>query len=207
MLGINLERRIVAASLIVFCAVGCASPTQVTRLYSVSADVQPRERVLVVNVASDRGQQIDFEDAIVSRLKARNVEAVPAHTVLAKGDSLLQSDLDRAAAEASADSILITHVVSLDTTVDVVEGRTDVVSECRGGNPLDYFLYDRELIAEPDSVRVAHTVTMVSNLYDANTRERLWTIQSTCFEKSTMAEVVRDEADAIVRQLRIDGLI
>ena len=127
--------------------------------------------------------------------------------MLTNGDTLLQADLDRAAAEVSADAILMTHVVSLDTTVDIDEGRTDVLSECRGGNPLDYFLYDRELIAEPDSVRFAHTVTVVSNLYDAHTRERLWTIQSTCFEKSTMAEVVREEADAIVRQLQIDGLI
>ena len=118
-----------------------------------------------------------------------------------------QADLDRVSENVAADAILVTHVASLDTEVDVQKGRTDVVSECRGGDPLDYFLYDHRTITEPDSVRIAHTVTVISNLYDARTRERLWTIQSTCFDKSTMPEVMSEEAIAIVRQLKIDGLI
>jgi hypothetical protein len=35
----------------------------------------------------------------------------------------------------------------------------------------------------------------------------MWTIQSTCFEKSTMDEVLQEEAKAIVRQLQIDKLV
>jgi hypothetical protein len=54
---------------------------------------------------------------------------------------------------------------------------------------------------------VAHTVAVISNLYDGNSHERVWSIQSTCFEKASMPEVVREEAIAITRQLRLDELI
>ena len=50
-------------------------------------------------------------------------------------------------------------------------------------------------------------MTVVTNLYDVASRDRVWTIQSTCFEKASMEVVLLDEAIAIVRQLRIDELI
>lgn len=56
-------------------------------------------------------------------------------------------------------------------------------------------------------MKVAHTVVAVSNLYDASNGKRLWTIQSTCFEKASMDEVLQEEAKAIVRQLQIDNLV
>ena len=77
----------------------------------------------------------------------------------------------------------------------------------RGGDLVDLFLYDHEFIREPDSVKVAHTVTVVTNLYDVASRDRVWTIQSTCFDKASMEDVLLDEAIAIVRQLQIDELI
>ena len=78
---------------------------------------------------------------------------------------------------------------------------------CRGGDPIDFFLYDHEFIKEPDSVKVAHTVAVISNLYDGDSHERVWSIQSTCFEKASLREALREEAIAITRQLRLDELI
>lgn len=54
---------------------------------------------------------------------------------------------------------------------------------------------------------IAREVVMVSNLYDARTGARVWTIQSTCFEKSAFEAILDEEARAIVRQLRRDRLI
>ena len=191
------------------CAIlGCGTPAEVIQLHRAPPPSGERyARLLVVNVSPSRQLQVDFENEIVQRFLKENVEAVPAHSVLDSSNELQQTELDQAAADVSADAILMTHIVSLDTTADVDKGRSEILSECRGGNPLDYFLYDRVVISEPDSVRLAHTVTVISNLYDAKTRDRLWTIQATCFEKSTMSEVMREEANTIVRQLGIDGLI
>ena len=116
--------------------------------------------------------------------------------------------LTRAARRSAADAILVTHIVSVGyERGHRGRGRVDMVAECRGGDPADYFLYDYEELKEPDTVRLAHTVVAVTNLYDAGESKRVWTIQSTCFEKATMNEVLLEEANAIARQLKIDKLI
>ena len=111
------------------------------------------------------------------------------------------------AERSGSDGILITHIVSIETTAETREGRSEVVAECRGGDPGDYFLYDYEELKEPDSVKIAHTVVAVTNLYDVASNKRVWSIQSTCFEKASMGEVLMEEANAITRQLQLDKLI
>ena len=188
--------------------VGCASQTEVVKLYDdPSREQHAYKRILVVDLSSDHNQQQVFEDEIASRLRRENVDAFPSYTMLEAGNGLLQEDVDRASDAVDADGILITHIASVDTSIDRVEGREEIQSTCRRGNPVDYFLYDHEVLREPDSVKVAHTVIVISNLYDASSRERIWTIQSTCFKKASISEMLLEEAIAIVKQLQIDQLI
>ena len=149
----------------------------------------------------------EFENLITARIRDAGGNALPAHTKTGPKTTLPQDEIDAAAREADADAILVTHIVSVDTKTETREGRTDVLAECRGGDPADYFLYDYEELKVPDDVRIALTVVAVTNVYDTATGSRLWTIQSTCFEKATMGEVFYEEAEAIARQLGIDKLI
>ena len=194
--------------LIVFAIVGCAPQTEVIKLYDKSDDIsQTYERLLVISVAGDTNSRRRLEELISGHLESANVGAVAGYQETGLKAEMLQDDIDTAAKNANADAILITHIVSVDTRVDLAPGRTDILSECREGDPIDYFLYDYRELKEPDSVKVAHTVVAVTNLYDASNGERLWTIQSTCFEKASMDEVLQEEAKAIVRQLQIDNLV
>jgi hypothetical protein len=187
---------------------GCAPQTEIVKLYDDPARAtKTYTRLLVVDVSSDHSQQQRFENEIVLSLRREQVDAIPSHTHLDASDGLLQDDINRVGEAVGADGILVTHIVSVDTRVDVVEGRDEIVSTCRGGDPVDYFLYDHEVIREPGSVKMAHTVIVITNLYDAGSQDRVWTIQSTCFEKTSMSSVLLDEANAIVRQLLIDQLI
>jgi hypothetical protein len=160
-----------------------------------------------VDISSDRGQQQLFENEIVLKLRREKVVAIPSYTLIDTSNGLLQDDVNRVSSEIGADGILVTHIASVDTDIDRVEGREEIRSTCRGGDPVDYFLYDHEVLSEPDSVRLAHTVVVITNLYDAGSHNRVWTIQSTCFEKTSMADVLLDNSSAIVRQLGIDQLI
>jgi hypothetical protein len=206
----SLMKYLVAAMIIAVVA-SCAQQQQQTetvKLYEDPSRVQkPYERLLIVDVSTDRAMQEQFEDEIVLGLRRAGVDAVPSHSRLDASDGILQEDINRLSDELGTDGILITHIASLDTTMDLEKGREEILSTCRGGNPVDFFLYDREILTEPDSIKVAHTVVVVTNLYDAESRERVWSIQSTCFEKTSIAEVLLDETKAIVRQLRIDKLI
>jgi len=186
----------------------CVPQTEVVKLYDNSARAsQTYERLLVISVVGDIGTRRRLEELISGHLETANVTAIAGYTETGLKTEMLQDEIDAAARNANADAILITHIVSVDTRLDIDTGRTDILSECRGGDPVDYFLYDHRELKEPDTVKIAHTVVAVSNLYDASDGERLWTIQSTCFEKASMNEVLQEEAKAIVRQLQIDKLV
>ncbi len=205
---LTIARMLGLASVAAIIASGCAPQAEVVKLYDDPARPSTSyERLLVVVISSDFDQQQQFEHEIVDGLRREHVEASPGHTKIDTSDGMLQEDLDRLSESVGADGILISHVVSVDTSVETTEGRADIVSTCRGGDPVDIFLYDHKVIREPDSVKMAHTVTVVTNLYDTASEKRIWTIQSTCFEKSSMAAVLQEEAGAIVRQLRNDELI
>jgi len=195
-----------AMTIVVIAA--CVQQTEVIKLYDNSARAgQKYERLLVISIVGDTGTRRRLEELITGHLEAANVTAIAGYTETGLKTTILQDEIDAAARSANADAILITHIVSVDTRLDIDTGRTDILSECRGGDPVDYFLYDHRELKEPDTVKIAHTVVAVSNLYDASDGERLWTIQSTCFEKASMDEVLREEAEAIVRQLQIDKLV
>lgn len=203
-----ISRTFVLVAIGIVCATSCAPQTQVVKLYdNPTRPGHTYKRLLVVDVSRSQDQIVDFENEIVARLKQEHVDGIPSYTVIEASEGVLQKDINRASDEAGADAILITHIASVDTEIELEEGRDEMKFECRGGNPVDYFLYDHEILSAPDSVKFAHTVVVITNLYDASSHERIWTIQSTCFEKATMEEVLLDEANAIVRQLRIDRLI
>lgn len=196
------------SAMTLFVLAACVPQTEVIKLYDNSDRVsQKYERLLVVSVVGDIGTRRRPEELISGHLEAANVAAIAAYTETGLRTEMLQDEIDAAARHTDADAILITHIVSVDTRVDVDPGRTHIFSECRGGDPIDFFLYDYRELKVPDSVKIAHTVVAVSSLYDASDGERLWTIQSTCFEKASMDEVLQEEAKAIVRQLQIDNLI
>lgn len=200
--------RIAAVAAILLAAGGCASQARVEKLYEApDAGRAPYERLLVVGIAGDAAQRQDIEELIVGRLAGDDVAAVASFTRLGTATVVRQEAIDEAARASGSDGILIAHLVSASTTPEYRKERVDVRSECRGGSPVDLFLYDYKELREPASVSFAHEVTMVTNLYDARTGDRIWTIQSTCFEKAAFDAVLQREAEAIVRQLRRDGLV
>ncbi len=205
----RIDTRALVLSAIAFGLLGaCAPQTSVVKLYDdPTQKTTPYQRLLVVDISSDHGQQKFFEVEVVAKLRQEKVDAIPVYSRLDTSKGVTQDDINRVADEVGADGILITHIASVGTEMDVVGGREQLKSTCRRGDPVDYFLYDHDVIAEPDSVKVAHTVVVISNLYDGRSHERIWTIQSTCFGKDSMTDVLLEEASVIARQLRIDELI
>lgn len=187
---------------------GCAPQPVVEKLYQdPGAGAVAYERILVVGIAAEPRQRRLIEDLLAGKLADQDIASTRSYSQLGSSPVLQQDDVDAAAAASASDAILIAHLVSVSEEMEVVEGRTELKSQCRGGNPIDYFLYDHEEIREPDSVSIAREVIMVANLYDAGTATRVWTIQSTCFEKQDLEAILDEEARAIVRQLDRDRLI
>jgi hypothetical protein len=200
--------RLFVLSAILSAMCGCAEQTRIVKLYSdTSIRDTPYDTVLVVGITPDVNERRKLEDLLSQELRSAGSNAIPAYSLAGLTPSVLQDDIDTAAKKVHAGAILITHIVSVDKDFEFQKGRTEVLFECRGGDPADYFLYDQKVLKLPDSVMIAHTVVAVTSLYDTASNARAWTIQSTCFRKESMDVVLQEESRAIVRQLRFDRLI
>lgn len=187
---------------------GCAEQTQVVKIYDGSAtSAKVYKHLLVVDLSNDPNRQELFENEVIKELRGIRVDAVAAHPTLTFQGSVPREQITTYADEIGSDGILVSKFVSVEASVEVEAGRTNLRSTCRGGNLVDYFLYDHDVIREPDSIKAAYDVVVISSLYDVVTRERVWSIQSTCFDRSNMSDALRDEARIIVQQLRNDERI
>ena len=204
-----LLKNLCFSAVVVSFTFGCVSQqTETVKLYEdMSRLPKTYERLLVIDISTDREMQIRFENEIISGLSRVGVKGIQGHHSFESGDGILQDDINRLSDELGTDGILITHIASIDTTIEREEGHEDVLSTCRGGNPVDFFLYDHEVLSEPETIKVAHTVIVITNLYDSESHKRIWSIQSTCFDKASIAETLLEETKAIIRQLQIDKLI
>lgn len=205
MYTLHAIRRLTLLTFVVIAA--CVPQTEVIKLYDDPARLDKGyERLLVIAVVGDTGMRRRLEELVTTNLESAGVSAIAGFTETGLKSDMLQEEIDAAASNVNADAILITHIASVDTRLDI-EPPESILAECRGDDSMAYSLYGQPELKEPPSVKVAHTVVAITNLYDANNGNRLWTIQSTCFEKASMDEVLQEEARSIVRQLQIDRLV
>jgi hypothetical protein len=195
--------------LILLAVAACSEEVKLVRLDTDAATPvsAPYVRPLVLAVATTEAQRISLENTIVDELSDRGIDAVPGYTLTGKSTVLLQENINAAVVESSADSILLAHITGARSTAEVVPGRVDMKSTCRGGNPVDLFLYEHEELSEPGTISVGYEVVILSSLYDVASESRVWMVQSTCSKKAELDEVIADEARAIARQLVRDRMV
>lgn len=190
------------------CTSACTPQDTVVKLYEEPGDtVREYNRLLIVSISSDAQRRKTFEEEIVRQLRRFSVEAFTSYNDLEYKDGVSARDVGELSKAKNTDGFLLLHIVSADTTVEASEGKEEIIPTCRGGDPFNYFLYDYTVLEEPDTFKISHTVAVESSLYDTQTTDRVWSIRSTCFKKSSIADALQKEAELIVRQLRTDELI
>lgn len=201
-------RRLLSLTATLLLLGACAQQAEVIKVFdNPQTGSRPYASLLVVGITGDEQTRQGLERTLADDLEAAGVTATAAYTLTGGTAEPGREAIDAAVRQSEADAVLVTHFVSIDTKAEVEEARSEMKSVCRGGDPADYFLYDYEEITIPESLKVAHTVVAVSNFYDASSGERLWSVQSTCFDKESFDEVLVEEAQVITRQLARDGLI
>lgn len=187
----------------------CVTPTRVQKLHDETGQLEaPLDRILVIGVAGQASLRSAFENTVVADLADSGVTAYASHLTMPAGESIGRKQILEAVAAVASDAVLVIRLTDIDTDYRQTEGRVDIKATCRrGDDPHDYFLYDYEELKEPDSIELAQTVVLTSDLYLSDTGARIWAIQSTCFNKATMDEALREQSFAIVAELRRDHAI
>lgn len=166
----------------------------------------PYETVLIVGATPDRESDRMIEEGLRRELGKRRVEPVSfvrRSSVTRPSEDAVRALVD----ETGADAVLVVSGRFEALQVERHEERVDVDPQVRGGNLLDFFRYDYKEVTSPayDDVRI--DVVFVSDVYDVETKQRVYSVESGTAHGSTNYEIVTAEARAIVRRLAKDGLI
>jgi hypothetical protein len=194
---------------VVVVIAGCASADRVVRLYEdPSFDRGPLANVLVVGVHENATLRRRFESNVAERFRATSTGAVPSLNLMRAADAISHERLVAIVQRERFDAVLVSRLVDVQTRVETREGRTTAVAQRRDNIPLaDFFRYDYVEYQDPMEVTTVRTVVLVSDLYDVATEQRVWSAETTSFEKTRVDEIIDGIATAVTGALRRDGFV
>lgn len=200
--------------LLLICGIGiasCAGSGRVVKLYeapNVDRESSAYSRILVVAVHENRDVRRRFEESVARELADRQTEAVASIAAMGSDEPINRDTLVAVARDERADAVMITRLIGVDVSSEVKAGRTTIEPQRRSDLPLvDAFRYDYAETADPMTITTQRTVKVTSDLYDAMTEARVWSVESTAFAKETVDDVIDTLSAAIAKQLAKDGLV
>jgi len=196
-----------AAAAIAACA-GTASQTHVDRVARAKElPNAPYKRVLIVATTARAATAREFEEVLAKEISNKNTYAYGYHRAASRAD--VKQDVVRSIAEQqNADAILLVTARLVNATRKPSDERTDVQARVKGGSSLvDYFRYDYKEYTSPPSTGFRVNVQVHSDLFDAATEQRVYTVESRTDFAETTSEIILGEARELAKRLRKDGMV
>lgn len=198
------------AALLAGCQTAPGTETSVNRvLIAPDNDNVPYSRVLLVGATPSRDTDRMIEEGLLQELRDRGVQAVS----FVRASSSTEPTEDAIAAlvgEKNADAVLVVTARLRDIDVVQVPEQVSVdprVRGVRGGTLFDFFRYDYREIANPRYQDVMFDVVFVTDVYDAESETRVYSVESSTAHGKTSFEIVVAESEAIAERMHKDGLI
>ena len=194
------------AALVVACT-GSTSQTYVDRVARAKElPNAPYKRVLIVATAARASSAREFEEVLAKELTNNNTYAFGYHRAASRAD--VKEDVVRSIAEQqSADAILVVTARLINAERETTPERTDVQAKVKGGSLVDYFRYDYKEYTSPPSADYRVNVQVHSDMFDAATDARIYTVESRTEFAQTTSEIILGEAKELAQRLRKDKLL
>ena len=172
-----------------------AAGDEVVKTYQDATFDGPVSRILIVGAHPDNSVRTQFENTVGRALRVLGVSSEPSFYRMSGDQAVTADTLVAAARSASADAVLVTRAVDVQTHSR--EGTTGFAEYFQ-----KYAAYE-----DPLPAATTHTVLVRSDLYLVAGQKRIWGVESTAVEKANLFGVIDGIADAVIAQLRADGLI
>ena len=172
----------------------------------------PYQNILVVSLFESFDTRRYLDEEIVKQLSARGVKAV-GMTSLTKSTTPVNRDtVVKLVERTHADSVLVTQLISLETSTKVKDARPEATVNFR---PTYYYnVYSVEVTeyTEPQYLELKHTLALATDLFSAESQQKVWAIASESKVKETLEHyrnysIIVDEAKAIVHSMAQDRLL
>jgi hypothetical protein len=199
------------AALFSFALLGCGINTQITHSF-VDPEFKDLDLhgVLIVAVVKEPSVRTEFEDTFARALSRRGVDAIASHTLLPQKKASIE-EVIAVAEKAGLDTILFTRYVGEKTDEVFHPGAVyyavTPAYDPGYGNIGGYYGRATEVAyREPVwTANVSHT--LISDLYVAKTRKRLWQATSDTIQASGRSQVLDDSIDGLIGNLKDKGLL
>jgi len=188
---------------------GCAASDRVVKTYeSPDFDGGPFNKILIVGAHEDTGTRRFFENSFTAVLNENGAIAVTSLSVMDSEEPIEREPVIAAVRETGADAVLVTRLLDVASSTSVEGGRTVADAQRRNDIPLaDFFRYDYVEYQDPMTTTTVNTVVLSTDLYNVADESKVWSAESTSFDKGSVYGVVDSATRGLTNQLRRDQLI
>ena len=177
----------------------CAAPTQLTSDWADPNQAgQSYKKIVVVGVTPKAAGRRAYEDAFVSQLQSRGIEAIPSYTFGGTG----QIDKDAAIAklkEIGADGVLVTRLIDKETVQNYYPPTYASVPSAYYGGWYGYYSMGYSYMYSPGYVEENKVYRVETNLYNVNNDKLAWSgLTETTL---TSGDAPESEIDPLIRTL------
>lgn len=205
-----LERKLslpiaaVAAFVAALALAGCASTTLQSTWSDPTFSGGPFRKFFVMGLsARNVTARRVFEDIMVAKLQAAGAQAVPAYQYLNEDGPSGEQSLQAAVAQSGADAVMMERLLGVDTRTNF---STVMVPGPMMGPGMGWYGPYSGWYAVPQ-VSQYQVAMAETTLYDAKSRQLVWTATSQTFNPTSVQQEAPGLADAVIGALKQRGLV
>ena len=196
--------RVAACIASVLLVASCAS-TQTTRTDVIGtwkADNYARKLsdVLIVSLADEPGLRDKIESIVADRLEKRGLRAVASSDIMASDEDINRRTVKAAMAGRRFDGVLVSRLLGVERRAVYVPPSPETTLD-------NVFNVTAPIVHEPGRIERRSVVTLQIDLYDTASEHLVWSLKMQAVNPANVTDVVNDLADAVIHDLRINGLI
>jgi hypothetical protein len=180
---------------------GCASTTLRDSWSDPSYAQGPFKKWIVVGVGGDTVAKRTFEDIMVSRLRARGVEALPGYRYLPEGRAS-EPELNAAVATSGADGMMMVHLRRVQTRTQVTQAMVPGPMYPGFGW---YGVYGG-WYSVPE-IRQYDIATVETTVYAVNGKKLVWSGVTETFDPRSVAKEAPQFCEVVLDALAQHGIV
>ena len=180
---------------------GCASapdPTTVIRLrYDPSVD--GFRNFLIISAAGDYATRAAVERNLAAAITDGDVVGNPWFAVVGRRPQISRTLMLDSIRSRSFDAVLFVRQKGQEQ---------EALAPSRPVGPaFDLFGYDYDELNRDIQIEQSRAITLIAELYDASTQQKVWAIEALSVSKDTLQELIDEQVVTIESQLREDNLL
>lgn len=165
----------------------------------------PFDTILIVGISNQETVRRTFENTFVDRLGKDNIKATASFALMPADVRPSEENIKAVISDIKFDAVLITHLVGV-TEKEIYHPPT-VHMEPYNGGFYGYYGYVGGYVYEPGYYSRYERVKLETNLFDTQTEQLVWSMQSETMNPNSEKELIAAKIKTVVERLKFQKLI